>query len=107
MKTFLWCDQDFFQYEFIAANADSIEQARNIATESINEQHQADRKRIDTRYEGFKLSNPEWSSTYDNQKKDSYLYSEAARDALIEMINAHEPSVLDAYSGGIFAHANE
>ena len=37
MKTYLWCDQDVFEYEFFAANADSLEEARSLVLNKIDE----------------------------------------------------------------------
>ncbi len=37
MKTYLWCDQDVFEYEFFAANADTLEEARSLVLNKIDE----------------------------------------------------------------------
>lgn len=37
MKTYLWCNHDIFEYEFFAANAESVEEARSLVLNKIDD----------------------------------------------------------------------
>lgn len=38
MKTFLWYDTDYFEYEFLAAHCNTVEEARVLLVEKIKEE---------------------------------------------------------------------
>jgi hypothetical protein len=103
MKTFIWLD---FEHEFIAANAETLEAARELAAKSINEKHEREVKRVVELYDGYAKTFPHGEKTYELLKVN---FEEALRrgsDDWIKQIRETEPMILDENQAGVFDHSN-
>lgn len=104
MKTFLWLD---FDYEFIAANAETLEAARELAVKSINEKHEREVKRVVELYDGYAKTFPHGEKTYELLKVNFEEADRIGSDKQIKNIRETEPMVLEDNRAAVFDHANE
>lgn len=89
MKTFLWVDTNYVEYEFLVANAESLQEARESLTSKI---------RVDL---ALQLGN--------NQRTDQEYYRRHLKikyDGFIFYINNEMPTILEAGQSAIYKHQN-
>jgi len=104
MKTFFWLD---FNYEFIAANAISIEEAREIAIKAVHENRENECKRIYDHCEKLKEDQPEFGEAYDKMYLDFVDRETKEAEYMIKIVTNDEPVELKSGAGKVFDHSNE
>ena len=100
MKTFLWCDSRTYQmqYEFIAVNAENLEDAIKFAKAEIEAERVRDIKRINEFYQG---RTDEYAQPPAVEKK----CREEADYRLKALMD--DPMVLESGQAKIIDHSNE
>lgn len=108
MNTYIWCDDNVyeFEYRFAVAMANTLEEAIANLIKDIEEKTVNNIAETTSNYKKWTIEHPEFKLQYIAQLAKATLYYNTDKKRLINAINETNPTILTDGEADVIDHAN-